>query len=381
MAEERDPKKEWDKNDDGMPDVLDDPAERARLLRKYGYTERDLRTSAKRDLFYEAVRKEYSRKEAKQAFGEVYVNDQATVRDIVAESGFTMELIRAYPELREVFRKLSDLLARGKVTESGLFAKFEELMQDTAFGRRTDEEIAADLYRYQKGNQNNWIKRVEGVVTRLREYLTALNGGTIDDATADRIALELIYAGEENDRSAWNRRLTAWIKDSGTGSTDGGTTDFGGEMGTSQDTLMAWFARNGLVVENNELSRWLLDIQSGKETVESVKQWYRTNRLAVKYAGYADEFAKGFDATDVASYFKQSMSQLLERDMDSIDLNDPYLQKAMQFTDDGGKPRKMTGWEFDQLIRQSPDWQKTDNAMALYTDIGEGILRSFGFRG
>lgn len=144
---------------------------------------------------------------------------------------------------------------------------------------------------------------------------------------------------------------------------------------------MAWFARNGLVVENNELSRWLLDIQSGKETVESVKQWYRTNRLAVKYAGYADEFAKGFDATDVASYFKQSMSQLLERDMDSIDLNDPYLQKAMQFTDEAGKPRKMTGWEFDQLIRQSPDWQKTDNAMALYTDIGEGILRSFGFRG
>ena len=138
MAEERDPKKEWDKNDDGIPDVLDDPAERSRLLRKYGYTERDLRTSAKRDLFYEAVRKEYSRKEAKQAFGEVYVNDQATVRDIVAESGFTMELIRAYPELREVFRKLSDLLARGKVTESGLFAKFEELMQDTAFGRRTD---------------------------------------------------------------------------------------------------------------------------------------------------------------------------------------------------------------------------------------------------
>ena len=87
--------KKWDKNADGIPDVLEDADKRRTLLRKYGYTEADLKNKAARDLFYEAVRKEYTKKEAKEARDEVYVNDTSSVRDIVDESGFTMELIRA----------------------------------------------------------------------------------------------------------------------------------------------------------------------------------------------------------------------------------------------------------------------------------------------
>jgi len=252
--------RKWDKNADGVPDVLEDADTRKRLLRKYGYTEADLKNKASRDLFYEAVRKEYSRKEANAARDEVYVNDRATVSEIVDKSGFTMELIRAYPELREVFRRLSDMLARGKVTEQTLFAKFEELIADTAFGKRTNTEIAADLDRYKENNESNWLKRVERTVTRISEFFTAEAGGQLDQAAAEELAIELIYAGEETDQMAVARRVRRWITDNRKPADDDaagepGSQEFtgGGERGRLRTTLANWFSANGLVVQSETL--------------------------------------------------------------------------------------------------------------------------------
>jgi hypothetical protein len=376
---------EWDKNQDGIPDALNDPSNRAALLRKYGYTEADLKSKAKRDLFYEAVRKDYTRKEAKKAYGEVYVNDQATVRDIVEKSGFTWALIQSSPELKDVFRKLSDLLARGVITEdpASLYAKFRDLIDSTDFGRRTDSEIAADLDRYQKGNGKNWNKRVSDMVTVLKEYVTNDSGLTLDDAAAQQLALDMIYAGEENDPAATRRRVGDWYTSTGLtgGEGEGTPTDFGGQMGTWQDQLTRWFSSNGVTYTANELNTWLSKIRDGGETVDSVKQWYRDKRFSIDYGGFADEFAQGFDVADIAMSYRQTMADLLERDINTVDLSDPMVQRAMQNRGDDGKPKPLTKYEFERLVRQSPDWDKTTNAMSAYTDIGESILRSFGFRG
>lgn len=381
--------RKWDKNADGVPDVLEDADTRKRLLRKYGYTEADLKNKASRDLFYEAVRKEYSRKEADAARDEVYVNDRATVSEIVDKSGFTMELIRAYPELREVFRRLSDMLARGKVTEQTLFAKFEELIADTAFGKRTNTEIAADLDRYKEDNESNWLKRVERTVTRISEFFTAEAGGQLDQAAAEELAIELIYAGEETDQMAVARRVRRWITDNRKPADDDdaagepGSQEFtgGGERGRLRTTLANWFSANGLVVQSETLDGYIDQIQTGGTTIDELKQWYRDNRLSVTYGGYADDFARGMDASEIAMDFRSVMANLLERTIEDIDFDDPLVQRAMQRRGEDGKARPMTRYEFEQEVRSTDDWQKTDNAMSMYTDIGEGILRSFGFRG
>ncbi len=380
--------RKWDKNADGVPDVLEDADTRKRLLRKYGYTEADLKNKASRDLFYEAVRKEYSRKEANAARDEVYVNDRATVSEIVDKSGFTMELIRAYPELREVFRRLSDMLARGKVTEQTLFAKFEELIADTAFGKRTNTEIAADLDRYKENNESNWLKRVERTVTRISEFFTAEAGGQLDQAAAEELAIELIYAGEETDQMAVARRVRRWITDNRKPADDDaagepGSQEFtgGGERGRLRTTLANWFSANGLVVQSETLDGYIDQIQTGGTTIDELKQWYRDNRLSVTYGGYADDFARGMDASEIAMDFRSVMANLLERTIEDVDFDDPLVQRAMQRRGEDGKARPMTRYEFEQEVRSTDDWQKTDNAMSMYTDIGEGILRSFGFRG
>ena len=387
----------WDRDGDGVPDVLNDEAERKRLLSKYGYSEGDLKTAAKRKLFYEAVRKEYSRKEAKKAYDEVYVADEATVKEIVADSGFSMALIQAYPELRDVFRRLSDMLARGKITEETLFDKFKELLEDTDFGKRTNTEITADLDRYKRGGKANWEQRVSKLVTRITDFIRAELGTDVanafSDADAQAMAIEMIYAGEEADMDALARRSRDWFKNwrvqddetaPDTGVDDGTATAdpvIGGERGRYNTMLMQWFGANGLVVSQNDVDKWLDQILDGSMSVDQVKQWYRDNKFSLDYAGFADEFARGRDVSDIALNYRDIMAGLLEMNIEDIDFNDPLVQRAMQRRGDDGKPVPMTRYEFEQEVRGTEDWQKTDNAMSMYTDIGEGILKSFGFRG
>ena len=387
----------WDKDSDGVPDVLADEAERKRLLRKYGYTEGDLKTAAKRKLFYEAVRKEYTRKEAREAFDEVYVADEATVREIVADSGFSMALIQAYPELRDVFRRLSDMLARGKITEDTLYDKFKELLADTDFGRRTNSEITADLDRYTRGGKKNWEQRVGKLVTRITDFIRGELGTEVaaafSDADAQAIALEMIYAGEETDIDALARRARDWfknwrVKDDETDpapglddDTDAADPVIGGERGRFNTMLMQWFGANGLVVSRNDVDKWLDQILDGSMSVDQVKQWYRDNKFSLDYAGFADEFARGRDVADIALNYRDIMARLLETNVEDIDFDDPLVQRAMQRRGDDGKPVPMTRYEFEQEVRGTEAWDKTTNAMSTYTDIGESILRSFGFRG
>jgi hypothetical protein len=391
----------WDRDGDGVPDVLNDEAERKRLLQKYGYNEDDLKTAAKRKLFYEAVRKEYTRKEAKKAYDEVYVADEATVREIVADSGFSMALIQAYPELRDVFRRLSDMLARGKITEDPtvIYNKFKELLEDTDFGKRTNSEISADLDRYKRGGKNNWEQRVERLVTTLTEFIRGDVGedaaGNLSDADAQRLAIELIYAGQENDPDALRRKARDWFKswretsqqpDAGTepGLDDTGDepeTVIGGERGRYTTMLMQWFGANGLVVSQGDVDRWLDQLLDGTMSMDQVKQWYRDKKFSVDYAGFADEFARGRDISDIALSYRDTMAQLLEKNIEDVSFDDPLVQRAMQRRGVDGKPAPMTRYEFEREVRSTGEWDKTTNAMSVYTDIGEGILRSFGFRG
>lgn len=379
-------KSKGDEDGDRVPDVLNDPAKRRELLRKYGYTEDDLRTRAKRKLFYQAVRNNYTRAEAKKARDAVYVNDEATVREIVDESGFTMELIRAYPELRTVFRRLSDLLARGEITEDDLYRKFREFVEDTKFGKRTNEEITADLDRYGRNNQANWRKRVADAVTRITEFYAGEDGGQLDTATAEELAIELIYAGDENDQMALARRVRRWISENRQPAAEDEPAideqyNPGGERGRVRVQLANWFTANGLVVSSDQLETYIDQIQSGASTVDELKQWYRDNRLAVTYAGFADDFARGMDVSEIALDFRSAMANLLEKSIEDVNFDDPLVQRAMQRRGEDGKPKPMTRYEFEQEVRGTEEWQKTDNAMSVYTDIGEGILRSFGFRG
>lgn len=393
------PGPKWDRNNDNVPDVLNDPEERARLLKKYGYTEDDLKFGAKKRLFYQAVRKEYSKKEAKEAYKGVYKNDDVDFDKLLAEWHFSLGIIKQNPELQRMFERISDRIARGVWPEDAKAAQaeFDRLLDETKFGQRPDREIFADLQRYGAGAET-FADNVKKLMDEIGRVADGLAGGSFNLSREDRrkVALDLVYhedgfrQGSGFDPEVVKRYLKPYVrkylKESDNGTTDvtdpsqdGVTSGIGGDLGDTRNTLMRWFSNNGITVTKPMLDQYLLDIDAGKVTVDQVKQTWRDGYMTRNYGQYADLFKGGVDIADVAADYRSRAAALLEKN--DVSFDDPLVQRALQTRGPDGKPVQMTLYDFERMVRTSPEWDLTTNARSAYTDIGESILRSFGFRG
>ena len=121
-------------------------------------------------------------------------------------------------------------------------------------------------------------------------------------------------------------------------------------------------------------------MQSGKTTLDLIKQDTRDRVFSSKYGAYADRFKEGLDVTDISLDFRKSASRMLELDQNDVGLDHRLVRKAMEYIDpDTGKNRPVSGWEFEKMIREDPDWQKTNNAHEQYASVGRDLLKTFGF--
>ena len=303
-----------------------------------------------------------------------------SVKDVLERTGFSIKLLRAHPEVRDIIKRLGNKLAKGKVDESDIYKEFVELLNDSKFGQRPSTEIEADLARYRENNAD-WKKRVNDVVEDIRRIAKQRFGSGIGSKETRDLALSLLYGGEWDDATIY-RSLAKYqdVTEEPTVDGDPGQTQLGGDAGTYQNELLRWFAANGVQVGANEMDKHLDRIMDGSTTVDDIKQDYRNRVFSTMYAGYTDRFKEGLDVTDVALTYRQKVAQLLEKDQSTIGLDDRLVRKAMEFVDpDTSQARAMTGWEFEQTVRADPEWQKTDNAYAQYASVGRDLLKSFGF--
>ena len=159
------------------------------------------------------------------------------------------------------------------------------------------------------------------------------------------------------------------------------STDFNGKAGQFQTELQQWAAKNGMDIPADTLQRMIASGAFGKQSVDDMKAELRKTYLAGANPAWADKIAAGADPYDIAAPYRSRAATLLERgDANSIGMDDPFIQRAMQHTDAAGKPAVLPLYEFDKMIRSTEEWKKTDNAHATYASVGDDILKMFGFR-
>ena len=98
---------------------------------------------------------------------------------------------------------------------------------------------------------------------------------------------------------------------------------------------------------------------------------------ASAFPAYASQIEKGVSLEALASAYKSSMANILERDPDSISFEDPYLRRALQYTQDG-KPAIKPLWEFEKELRSTPEWEYTNNARDVIDSLSLKVLRDWG---
>jgi len=309
-----------------------------------------------------------------------------SVRDVLEEAGFAVRLIRMHPEIKDIIKKLGNRLAKGRIDEREIYREFKKLLDDTEFGQRPSSEISANLARYRENNQD-FKQNLANLEREINTIAVGKMGKTLDPKEARKMALALVYADEgflsgQFDKTEIDRRLSQYliVEEKPSDTDPYAMTELGGDAGNSQDTLLRWFAANGVQVGANAMQKYLRDLQSGATTIDQIKQNMREQVFSSKYGAYADRFKEGLDVTDISLDFRNATARMLELNQNEVGLDHRLVRKAMEYVDPAtGKNRPVSGWEFEKMIREDPDWQKTNNAYEQYATVGRDLLKTFGF--
>jgi hypothetical protein len=117
-----------------------------------------------------------------------------------------------------------------------------------------------------------------------------------------------------------------------------------------------------------------------RATTEQIKKEIR-DKQSLLYPMFADDFAVGRTLWDVTSSQRKVWATLLEKSEDDHDWNDPLWKDGKIFTMTDEKTGKIVArpaWDAEKLVKQTEEWQFTENATRLYEGYGIGILNKFG---
>ena len=294
------------------------------------------------------------------------------------EDQATLEGYEWLENLAKTDPSIADLLARAETAI--------ETMDPTEFSQWMAQEYAKTQYAIDnyasKENvaviKNDPLKRgeYERLVSTKRDEIAdsaRVYGVVLDEATLSSLA-------EQATDNAWSdleiRNQLRPLADQQAAAGQ----DLMGNAGDYQRELTEWLNRNGVKMSAQAISKYVGRMTFEEQSLEDVKQEVREDYMAGMFPAWSDRIMSGFDVTDVIAPYRASAAALLEIGEDDLAIDDPLLSQGMQALDSDGKPRMMPLYEFEQLVRKDSRWQTTDNAYETYTNVGQDLLRMFGFR-
>jgi hypothetical protein len=123
-------------------------------------------------------------------------------------------------------------------------------------------------------------------------------------------------------------------------------------------------------------------LSGGQDRETGLAEW--KNRLQkyaqAKYSAFADRIASGETVLDIAKPYMDVYAQTLEINPNTVKLDDPLLQRALQGTphEAGKPPVAQAVWQFQEHLRQDPRWGYTNNAMQAAAKAATHIGKAFG---
>lgn len=266
--------------------------------------------------------------------------------------GLSAALIKAYPELQEVY----DLLYGPNKDEAEAKLKYYETnyyksISATSSDRTLQKESQPGVY------SNN----LEKYKLTQRKRLTTAGVSNVDDAT-----LEAAYLGGWDDNQLDIKALAGK-----------GTKPLGGDALGTADALKTFANSFGMTYSPSQYDKWSIDIFSGNTTVDDLKNKVKTD-AASAYPAYAEQILKGTSLDSLASAYRTSIANILEVDPDSVDYNNPFLRRALQNVGPDGKAIVKPIWQFEKELRSSKEWEYTNNARDTMDTLSLKVLKDWG---
>jgi hypothetical protein len=166
----------------------------------------------------------------------------------------------------------------------------------------------------------------------------------------------------------------------------------GGTQGlaaTNEDQIRKAAGDMGMTLSDSTVADWDQHMLKGDYTLDNINGFVR-NMAMSKYPGMKTYLDQGFTVRQVADPYVQSYSSILETPSQTVDLNDPLIQKALQGTQavpggqstspgGSGLPQQPTSvYDFEKQLRNDPRWLQTKNAQQSMMTAAQGILKNWG---
>lgn len=207
---------------------------------------------------------------------------------------------------------------------------------------------------------NNMMKQAiikDGKVVRFdQDYLNKLMADSIKFVKTNSIDGRVVYTGMAGKLETMAGKLYSMAR------------DYGFQQTTSNASFDKWFeaSMKGLVAGTLNPEDVDNDLQA------------RAKSFAPGLARFIDQ---GQTLREAADPWLKAVADTWEMDIDQVDLNDDYVQRAINMQDEKGNFTTMNLYDTKKLARRSAKWDTTQTAKEEKTSIASRILKDFGFLG
>lgn len=265
--------------------------------------------------------------------------------------GLTAALIEAYPELQRVF----DLWQAKDYAQAEIEyykTDYYKNVSQTTSSRTLEKSAQPGIYN----------QKLEDYKIKQRKRLSQEGIRDIDDAF-----LEEAYLAGWTDNIVDIKALAKVPSGK----------QLGGDALQAADSLKSYANAFGMSYSPSQYDKWTRDIFTGTITVDDLKNKVRTD-AASAYPVYAEQISKGITLDSLASAYKTSIANILEVDPDSITWTDPHLRRALQAVGPDGKPYVKPIWQFEKELRNTVEWEYTNNARDTMDTLSLKVLKDWG---
>jgi hypothetical protein len=265
--------------------------------------------------------------------------------------GLTAALIEAYPELQRIYELwTSKDYAQAEIEYYK--TDYYKNVSDTTSSRTLEKSAKPGVYQ----------QKLEDYKIKQRKRLSQEGIREIDDAF-----LEEAFLGGWSD-NVLDIKAVAKVP---------AGKQLGGDALQTADSLKIYANSFGMEYSPSQYDKWTRDVFSGLMTVDDLKNKVRVDSSSA-YPVYAEQINKGVSLDSLASAYKTSIANILEVDADSVSWNNPHLRKALQAVGPDGKPYVKPIWQFEKELRNTTEWEYTNNARDTMDTLSLKVLKDWG---
>lgn len=279
-------------------------------------------------------------------------------------AGFAKALLNSDPTLKKVF---DQAISQGWYKSTTGLDRFQAAIRNTQWWtKRSDTQRTFDerAYSDSTGLHQEIGKQYDDIVAQAKSL-----GVTLNPSDAWNMAKAALRNGmsPQEISNAISTHLTY----------NGGTAS--GSTGVAVDQIKSLASSYYVPTTNAQLQDWSRQIAAGTMKVEDLTDYFKNQALA-SMPYLQKQLDSGLTVKQIADTYKAQMAQTLELAPDAIQDQDPTIMKALQFKDDKGQVGLMPLYQYDQMLKADPRWNKTEQAHNTYMGITSSLLKTWGLQ-